>query len=120
MQVTTSNAAGLLGGQRLGRDLAVLDAAASPASSACSCATLQRLGRQVDAQHLGAAPRHRIGQDAAAAADVEHALARQRRDALDPVQAQRIDLVQRPEFAVRVPPAMGQLAELGEFLRDRH
>src|SRR5262249_49923868 len=29
----------------------------------------------------------------------------------DPPQAQRIDLVQRPELAVRVPPAVRELAE---------
>jgi hypothetical protein len=31
--------------------------------------------------------------------------------AIDPFQAQRIDLVQRPELALRVPPAVGELAE---------
>ena len=77
----------------------------------------QRLGGQVDAQHLGAAPRHRIGQDAAAAADVEHPLAAQADQGVDPVQAQRVDLVQRPELAFRVPPAVGQVAELGQFCR---
>ena len=78
MQVTTSKLAGRLGGQRLGRDLAVLDVAA-PGLQRVQLRHPQRLGGQVDAQHLGAAPRHRFGQDAAAAAHVEHALAVQRR-----------------------------------------
>jgi hypothetical protein len=47
----------------------------------------------------------------------------QSRQAVDPVEPQRIDLVQRPEIALRIPPAMGELAELGELARvgvDRH
>ena len=56
-------------------------------------------------------------EDAAAAADVEHALARERREAVDPGEAQRIELVQRPELALRVPPAVRELAELRELGR---
>src|SRR5690606_36638179 len=41
----------------------------------------------------------------------------QRRQAVDPAQAQRIDLVQGPEFAVGIPPAMGQFGELGQLGR---
>ena len=78
---------------------------------------LQRLVRHVDAGDLGAAARHRFGEDAAAAADVEHALAGERGAAVDPVEAQRIDLVQRTELAVRVPPARGELAEFLELGR---
>ena len=66
---------------------------------------------KVDARHLGAAPRHRLGEDAAAAADVEHLLAGEAGGAVDPFQAQRVDLVQRPELALRVPPAVRELAE---------
>src|SRR6185436_8202059 len=62
-----------------------------------------------------AAARHALGENAAAAADVEHVLARERRVALDPFQAQRIDLVQRPELALRVPPARGEAAEFLEL-----
>src|SRR5258706_3111033 len=77
---------------------------------------LQRLGRQVDAEHAGPATRHRIGQDAATAAGVDDALALQLDMLLDPAETQRIDLVQRPELAFPIPPAVRQLAELGEFL----
>ncbi len=40
-----------------------------------------------------------------------------RRDAVDPVQAQRIDFVQGPEFAFEIPPAVGEFGEFGEFRR---
>ena len=62
-----------------------------------------------------AAPRHRLGEDAAAAADVEHLLAGEAALPVDPVQAQRVDLVQRPELALRVPPAVRELAEFLEL-----
>ena len=70
MQVTTSKLPGLLGGERLDRDLAVLDAGVA-GFERVQLRDLERLGREVDAEHVGAAPRHRVGQDAAAAADVE-------------------------------------------------
>ena len=76
---------------------------------------LERLFGEVDARHRGAQPRHRLGEDAAAAAHVEHALARERREAVDPGEAQRVELVQRPELALRVPPAVRELAEFGEL-----
>jgi len=34
---------------------------------------------------------------------------------VDPVQTQRIDIVQRLEFAIRIPPAMGEFAKFVEF-----
>src|SRR6185436_891910 len=73
--------------------------------------------RKVDAGHIGAEARHRLAQDSAAAADVEHALAGEMRQAVDPAQAQWIELVQRPEFALRVPPAVRELAEFRELGR---
>ena len=77
MQVTTSKRAGLLCGQRLGRDLAVVDVVdarlqrmqARHAAAACAARSMPVT--------RGAAARHRFGQDAAAAADVEHRLAAQ-------------------------------------------
>ena len=108
MQVTTSNAAGGFGGERLGRDLAVVDVLGA-GFERMQLRHLQRLGRQVDAEHVGAAARHRLGEDAAAAADVEHALAAQAGEAVDPVQPQRVDLVQRPEFARRCPTSGGRV-----------
>src|SRR4051812_1709557 len=70
---------------------------------------------EVDAGDLGAAARHRLGEDAAAAADVEHLLAGKAGGAIDPFQAQRVDLVQRPEFALGVPPAVCELRKLLEL-----
>src|SRR4051794_291041 len=70
---------------------------------------------EVDAGDLGAAARHRLGEDAAAAADVEHLLAGEAGGAVDPFQAQRVDLVQRPEFALGVPPAVCELRKLLEL-----
>ena len=35
---------------------------------------------------------------------------------VDPVEPQRIDLVQRPEFAFRIPPAMRELAEFSQLV----
>jgi hypothetical protein len=106
----------LLGRQRLGGDFAVFDRRCLRLHG-MQLGDLQRFGRQVDAQHLRAAARHRIRQDAAAATDIEHALAGQRHERLDPGQAQRVDLVQRAELAFRIPPPVGQFAEFGEFLR---
>src|SRR5262249_16180222 len=70
---------------------------------------------EVDSRHLGATARHRLGEDAAAAADVEHLLAGEASGSVDPFQAQRVDLVQRPELALRVPPAVRELREFLEF-----
>src|SRR5207302_2020105 len=77
----------------------------------------QRLLREVDAADAGAAPGHCLGEDAAAAADIQHALPGEVSAAVDPVEAQRIDLVQRTELALRVPPARGELAEFLELRR---
>ena len=59
----------------------------------------------------------RTSKDAAAAAHIEHGLALDARQAVDPVEPQRVDLVQRTELALGVPPAVGQVTELGQFLR---
>ena len=100
-------AARLLSGQCLGTDLAVLHAA-----RACfECMKLrhfERLAGQVDTQHFRALASHRIGQDATAAADIEHSALRYRRNTVNPFQTQWIDFVQRAEFAFQIPPAMGQ------------
>jgi ribosomal protein L40E len=74
--------------------------------------------RQVDAGHLRAALFHRLGEDAAAATDIGYPLAREAaRGVVDPVQAQRIDVVQRLEFAVRIPPSMRERRKFGELGR---
>ena len=76
----------------------------------------ERLMRQIDALHARAEPRHRFGQDAAAAADVEHALAGEVRVVVDPAEPDRIQFVQRLELGIRVPPAMREIAEFLEFV----
>ena len=77
----------------------------------------QRPFRKIDSRHRCAQPRHRFGEDAAAAADVEHFPACERRQAVDPAQAQRVEVVQRPELALRVPPAVREFAEFRELGR---
>ncbi|MNC89875.1 hypothetical protein D3C83_58800 [compost metagenome] len=76
---------------------------------------LEGLFSQVDSRHHGAARGHRLGQDAAPAADVEDALAFEARDSIYVIQAQRIDVVQRLELGAGVPPAVGELAEFVEL-----
>src|ERR1051325_6327249 len=77
----------------------------------------QRLVGEIGARDARAARRHRLGEDAAAAAHIEHTLAREPDALVDPVEAQRIDLVQRTDLALRVPPAMRELAEFLEYRR---
>ena len=69
----------------------------------------------VDAGHLGAALGHGLSQNAATAANVQHLLAGQAGAFVDPVGTQRVDLVQRFELAVTVPPAACQRLEFGDF-----
>ena len=105
-----------LGGQDLDGHLAI----AQPFLSSLHRVQLrnpQGLGRQVNAQNIGAARSHRLAQDAAAASHIESCLAGQSGLDVNPVQAQRIDLVQGPKFAVGVPPVVGKLAKLGQLLR---
>jgi hypothetical protein len=68
-------------------------------------------------QHLRPTARHRIAQDAAATTHVDHPLSAQSRQRVDPVEPQRIDLMQGAKFAVFVPPAMRQVAEFRQLLR---
>ena len=77
----------------------------------------RRVCGEIDAQHHGATPRHRVSRDAAATAHIEDLLARECRQLVDPVEPQRVDLMKRFELAVRVPPAVGQFTEFREFLR---
>jgi hypothetical protein len=86
----------------------------TPDSSWCSWARQRRFAH-VDAGDRGAALGHGFAEDAAAAADVEHFLAGQADALVNPVDAQRVDVVQRFELAFAVPPAMGQGFEFGDF-----
>jgi len=72
-----------------------------------------------DAQHVRVVRGHRLGQNAAAAPDVEHALAREPAgDPLDPVEAQRVHPVQRAEHRTfRIPPLVRKRRELVELPR---
>ncbi len=84
------------------------------------------LGRRVDADDLGPEPCHRLGQQAAAAADVEQPKPAQRTlaervaveargDAIaDEGDARGVERVQRPQGALLVPPPLG----LGGETRD--
>ena len=71
----------------------------------------------VDAGHLGATAGHAFGKQAATTADVDDLLARQADAFVDIVQAQGVDVVERAELGIRVPPLLGQGVELGDFTR---
>ena len=77
----------------------------------------QRPRGEIDAKHFGTAPGHGVRQDAPAASDIHDALAGEAHMPLDPVQTQRIDLMKRAELAFGIPPFVGQITELGKFLR---
>ena len=116
MQVTTSKRAACSAASGFGSDEAIVDVDAG--LEPVQLRDRERLLRQVDARDAGARMRHRLGEDATAAADVEHVLAGEPTAALrDVVEAQRIDVVQRLELAGRIPPAMRERAELGELRR---
>ena len=68
----------------------------------------ERFFSQVDAQHVRPLACHGVGQDATATTDVEHAAAAQWRDAVNPVQSQRIDRMQGGKLTLDVPPAVRQ------------
>ena len=106
---------GRLGRERFGSDEPVVDARAR--FELVQLRDAKRLLAEVDADHGGASRRERFGQDAAAAADVDDTLARDAAgNLLDPVETQRIDLVQRPEHrALGIPPVMGERGELREL-----
>ena len=102
--------------QRLGGHLPVLDVARA-GFEGMQLRHFQRLGGEVDAEHAGALARHRVGRIPPPQPTSSTRLPAS--PACRSIQSRRrgIDLVQRTELAVRVPPAMGEFAELGEFLR---
>ena len=75
----------------------------------------QRSFGHVDAGHGRAGFGHRLGQYAAAAAHVDDPPSRYPGTLADPVETQRIDLVQRPEVSLRIPPARRKRIELGDL-----
>jgi hypothetical protein len=76
----------------------------------------KRLFGKVNAGYFGAALRHAFRQNAAATANINNLLPSKSGVLVDPLQAKRIDGVQWFEFAVRIPPAMSELAEFVEFV----
>jgi hypothetical protein len=72
----------------------------------------QGLLGEIDAGYQRAARSHCLGEYPAAASDVEHAARFQTGRPVDVGEPQRIDLVQRPELGVGIPPAVRKLAEL--------
>ena len=75
----------------------------------------QRLFADIDAHHTGPCSRHGLGKNASTAADIKDALAFQSRYPIDIFQPQWIDIMQRLEFAVWIPPSVGQFAEFLQF-----
>jgi len=76
-----------------------------------------RLRPEIDARDLRAASGHRFAEQPAAAAHVEHALAGEPGTIVDVVESHGIQRVQRPELAVRVPPALRDGVEARDLLR---
>ena len=109
-------AARRLGGQRFGTHFAVAYARGF-GFQRVQLRHAQSFGREIDAQHVGATARHGVGQDASAATHVQRGQPLHRAQRIDPLQTQGVDLVQGAEFAVLVPPAVGQLREFGQFGR---
>ena len=119
MQVTKSNAAGLLcrqlfGGEHWYRIVSLL-------SMACSSATSSTARDKSMPSDIGAGARHRLAEECrrrsprrARARRVKHAAM------LDVTQAQRIEFVQRLATARRDPTSFGKRAEFREFQQDRH
>ena len=100
-------------GEGFGGDLPVFDA--DPGLQLMQLCDRQRRFAHVDAHHRGAALGHGFAENAATAAHVEDFLAGQVDPLVDPVDPQRVDVVQGLELAFAVPPAMGQGFEFGDF-----
>ncbi|MCY1442151.1 hypothetical protein D9M71_585030 [compost metagenome] len=100
-------------GQGFGGDLPIFDVDAR--FQLMQLGNRQRRFAHVDTRHGRAALGHGFTEDATAATHVEHFLAGQIDPLVNPVDPQRVDVVQRFEFAFAVPPAMGQGLEFGDF-----
>src|SRR6266481_2291993 len=104
---------GLFGSQVFYGDVAIVDLLA--AFQQMQLGDLQRFVREINARYLCAQPGHALRQDAAAAADIQHGFSGQRCLAVDITQTQGVDVVQRLELAVRIPPFVGKLREFFYF-----
>ncbi|SSN11412.1 Uncharacterised protein [Klebsiella pneumoniae] len=77
---------------------------------------LQRFGPHVQPGDRRAFARHALGEDAAAAADIEDFFTEQAAGAFGNIaQPQRVDAVERFELALQIPPARGDGFEFGDF-----
>ena len=101
MQVIASNVARQFVGEGFGGDLAIVDAHAR--FQAMQARDLQQVRREVDRGDVRAGRGHRFAEQPAAAADVEHARAGQRRALGDVAQPRGIQRMQRLLRAVRDP-----------------
>ena len=109
-------------GERFGRDRAIIDDEVGLRRMLAGHRDI-RLGG-VGAQHIGTQPGERLGQDTAAAADIEDAQAGQAADlaripakmgrdlVADIGEPDRIELVQHRHGAALVPPLRGELRKL--------
>ena len=94
----------LFGGKVFDADAAVIDIVHT-FGSGMGLGGLQRFFRHIDTDNVRrAALCHAFRQNPAAAADIQNTLARQLRERVYIAQAQRIDVVQRFELAVFIPP----------------
>ena len=105
----------LLLGEGLGSRLKVIHC--SPRFDLVQPSDGKRGFRHVDTGDRCAASCHGFGENAAATADVDNLAALQVDRLSNPVQPQRIDLVQRPEVPRRVPPPGSQCVEFGNLCR---
>jgi hypothetical protein len=72
--------------------------------------------REINAGNCGTMLSHAFRQDTATTADVEDIFSFDPGKPINPFEAKRVDLVQRFEFALRIPPTMGKRAEFIDFV----
>ncbi len=77
----------------------------------------ERLGREVDARYPGAASGHALGEQAAAAADIQHPAAGESRAGVDVIEAGGIEVVQGAKLPFGVPPARRRRVEFRDLRR---
>ena len=89
-------------------------AALTPASLVQQLVSVQRgIEEAADAERAAAEATADGTSGAAAAADVKNLLALDGRNTINPVQPQRVDLVQGTKFSLHVPPAVSEVGKLG-------
>src|SRR3989338_9958284 len=86
-----------------------------PAFVEMQAGNAERFFGQVNAGDLGAESGHPLAEQSAAAADVDRMFSPQAHMTVDPCQSSRIYVMQRAEFGVWVPPAMGKFPKFVHF-----